>query len=111
MNVAAPVRSRGAVGAATQATGRQILDIAVLAAKAKMLDLVGLMFAHGLDFKELPLLLSVPPAVARAYEEWAKTMNEVTRLIARQESIPHGAFLTEADRAGLTARAFEMVMD
>lgn len=38
-------------------------------------------------------------------------MNEVTRLIARQESIPHGAFLTEADRARLTARAFEMEMD
>jgi hypothetical protein len=89
------------------------LDAAVRAARFAMLDLIGLMAAHGLDFRTLGMLLDPgwPAPVQRAFTEWVTHMDDVAKALAARDGIPPGTRLTGKDRHVYTQRAFTAVMD
>jgi hypothetical protein len=89
------------------------LDAAVRAAKFAMLDLVGLMAAHGLDFRTLGMLLDPgwPAPVKRAFTEWVTLMDDVAKALAARDGVQPGARLSVRDREAYTQRAFTVVMD
>jgi hypothetical protein len=89
------------------------LDAAVRAARFAMLDLIGLMMAHGLDFRTLGMLLDPgwPAPVKRAFQEWVVLMDDVAKALAAREGVEPGARLSGKDREAYTQRAFTAVMD
>jgi hypothetical protein len=85
----------------------------VRAARFAVLDLVGLMMAHGLDFRTLGMLLDPgwPAPVKRAFTEWVTLMDDVAKALAARGGLQPGGRLTGKDRQAYTQRVFTVVMD
>lgn len=86
------------------------LDAAVTAAKRAFLDLVGLMSAHGLDFRQLPLLLRWPMPVQEAFGAYQGRVDLVIKLLAAREGVDVQR-LSERDRQQWITLAYAAVMD
>ncbi len=86
------------------------LETAVAAARPATLQFHALLAIHGIEFKELYLLLVWPAGLSEAHEAWLARMVNVMQSLARDEGIPDATKLSGRDLVALTHRAYDLVM-
>lgn len=86
------------------------LDDTVAAARRATIELHSLMAIHGVQLKELHLLLEWPAGLREAHTWWTDRMVDVIRALASDEGLPDPTKLSERDQIALTYRAHDLVM-
>lgn len=86
------------------------LEAAIASARPATLQFHALLAIHGIEFKELYLLLEWPAGLREAHEAWLARMVDVMKHLARYEGIPDTTKLSGRDLIALTNRAYDLVM-
>lgn len=86
------------------------LETAIASARPATLQFHALLAIHGIEFRELYMLLVWPAGLQEAHEAWLARMVSVMKHLARDEGIPDATKLSGRDLVALTNRAYDLVM-